>query len=154
MLIAASAQVEAAPSPDGWSFRERVDPITDLGSASAWVSDENGKAQFLLVCSAADEQVVSLQYLPGRYLGSREVEVIVRPDKASPISTYWETVLKGAYERDWQDVVRIATAIADAKQLTVRAMAFDGQPVDASFAIAGARAKFNEVLRVCGKPPL
>jgi len=154
-LISSIGFAQATNAGGGWTYAERTDPLTDLRTASARVRSTDGAAQLVFTCLSSDPgRQLSFQFLPRAFLGSAAGTVTLRADGGPLLTDLWDHVYRGAYIADQGRVYEIARAIADHDTLFVRALNYEGQPVDGTFHIAGARSQIEAVLSACGKPPL
>jgi hypothetical protein len=146
---------QATNAGGGWSYAEATNPLTDLRTASARVRSNDGTAQLVFTCNSSDPgRLLSFQFLPRAYLGSAAGSVTLRADGGPLLTDLWDHVYRGAYISDQGRVYEIARAIADHDSLFVRALNYEGQPVDGTFRISGARPQIEAVLAACGKTPL
>lgn len=62
-LISLLAVAQSLATSGNWVLTEKVDPVTDLRSASASVSSINGDDRLVVKCDGVGEPVVSVQFI-------------------------------------------------------------------------------------------
>lgn len=150
-LISLLAVAQSLATSGNWVLTEKVDPVTDLRSASASVSSINGDDRLVVKCDGVGEPVVSVQFITKRYLGgSGDRPVTIRFNQAPPLTFDWEYTSKGAFNRDEKLVRSVANLIAKSDQVFVRAFNYEEQPVDGSFVVTDGESSLRTVFRACG----
>lgn len=153
MLTGALLMLQAVAG--SWVYADKIDPITDLRGGSARLRSLDGQSTLIFTCNTNNtDQLLSVQYLPGRHLGSRDNVVAVRPDSGDYYSTQWTYTYKGAYLSEGAEIWVVLGMLRQARRFYVRALDYEDQPVDAVFETDGASEPMQKVLAACGKPAM
>lgn len=151
MLLLLLVTLQAATVVPEWTLSETRDAVTDLPVASASLRSISGSERLVVRCDGAGEPVVSVQFLPRRYLGiSGSRSVTVRIDELPPVETEWERGSQGTFNREPEVVRSLANLIARAHRVVVRAWNYENQPIDGIFQVAGGEPRLRRVFELCG----
>lgn len=155
VLIAALPIAAVAQITSNWGVNLRQDPITDEVVGGALLFGTN-QSRLLFACNGLLEKTLSVQFLPRRFLGSTDNIVLLRFDKDRPMpATVWTYTSTGAYTTDPAFVEAFAARVgSEPLTITVQALNYEDQPVDAVFASLDGRSAINKVRQACGKQPL
>jgi hypothetical protein len=136
--------------PSNWNVRIDVDPFTNRPDASARIENDNGDV-LSIACNGNEESILSLQFLPKRYLGTRNNLVLTKVGGNKPIeATRWEYSSKGAYTTNETFLLSFARQLSKKSQrILVRAYNFENQPVNASFNSTNAWSAFLAIAKAC-----
>lgn len=138
-----------------WVIQSRKDPISDLTRTS--VSVRNQAGALALKCDSPGSSIY-VQFVSPRFLGSSGNEtpdVTFRFDTDPPQYLHWSYNKESAVLFPMADVERFAARLARAKKIVIRAITFDGYPVEAAFDVAPADPAVQHVYSACGfGPPL
>lgn len=138
-----------------WQVRVEVDPFSGQVDGGASISNTNGD-KLSFACNGLEESILSVQFLPRRFLGSKENMVLVKFDDVDPLpGAGWEYTSKGAYTviKAYVDAFSSLTS-GDGQTILVRALNYENQPIDARFESINARAAINKLRAACGEPEI
>jgi hypothetical protein len=150
-ILSSAFPVSAALLSSNWTVRVDTDAFTQRPDASARISNTNGDV-LSVACNGIEESILSIQYLPKRYLGSSENLVQIKVGGNDTISgVLWEYTAKGAYTINEPFIELFTKNASDVRQqILVRAYDYEDQPIDAAFISINARSAINRVREACG----
>jgi hypothetical protein len=143
----ASTQLEES----NWIVKVDQDPFSGRVNASASLGNANGDV-ISINCNGSDKSILSIQYRPKRYLGSSDNIVTLKIGEFPLLpSLPWVYLSKGAYTIDKTLIDVASLQFSNGEQaILVRALNYEGQPVDARFASSNAKFAINKVRVACG----
>lgn len=150
LQAAAPAPTPAAPVAP-WTPRLRADPTTGLKSGSVSASSNEGNGRLTVRCDHAGEGIVSIQFLPTQpFAAATDRPVSIQIDGEPALGANWEFPGRATLVRDEAIVTTLSAAIARAKQIKIRIIDPQDQPILATLSGPPSAAPIKQVLEACG----
>ncbi|WP_242137777.1 hypothetical protein [Sphingomonas sp. TREG-RG-20F-R18-01] len=149
MLLLALLLQAATSTPVPWAVTTKVNGASTATSASVWSQD--GAARLVVRCDAANEKIVSIQFIPrGGFPAAQPRPVSMNIDDNGWLGSNWQFPGSGAFTSQDAIVTTLAAQIAHGKAIKVRVINPDNTPVDVTFTGPATDAPVKRVLSACG----
>jgi hypothetical protein len=139
---------EDEPASTGWSIKQNKSPVDDSPQISASLTVK----EVALTLRCREKQTDALFGGPFTFFGSsKAIKVLVRINEGKPVETNWSPSTSGTAVFA-PSAIQLIRALPENGKLFIRAVKFDGSPVDGEFSLGNVSQVRDQIATACHWP--